>query len=124
MAKPDSTDPTDTMHEYDTRRTKELHKANLQRLRNGNSLVVSLDAHPYVKRATEVSFTSDRRLLEVSFSHAIPEVFTSMDEITVVECWLDTLPGIWGRVLGDELARKYGLGSTCITALVEVETDG
>ena len=80
-----------------------------------------LAAHPYIDRVEDVSFATDRRLYEVSFYSGMPEVFTSMDEITVLACWIGVSPGLWGRLIGFERARKYGFGDDCLTAVVEVE---
>lgn len=91
-----------------------------RQLRNERPEVERLAAHPYIERAEDVSFNGDRELLEVSFDGMMPEPFTAMDEISVLACWIGLEPGWWGTLLGDERARKYGLGKQCITALVEV----
>jgi hypothetical protein len=95
----------------------------MRELQNERPRVESLRAHPYVIRVEDVSFGDDRELLEVSFRGVVPEPFTAMPEVSIVTCWIDTAPGLWASVIGHERARKYGLGSECLTALVEVDRD-
>jgi len=83
----------------------------------------SLAAHPYVLRAESVTFGDGPTLVEVSFRGALPEPFATLDRIEIVGCWMDTDPGWWGTLLGDRRAQRLGLGTDCLTALVEVADD-
>ena len=89
--------------------------------REDRPTIAAFEEHPYVARVEDVSWSTGRELLEISFYGSMPAMFTAVDEVRVVACWMDSLPGLWGRVLGEVRARKYGLGDGCITALVEVQ---